>query len=59
MVIKIYDEDGNQLGLYDLCEYFIKTYPKDIFITKPKEIIKIRESMERILEGVKTGEYRE
>lgn len=46
---QIYDEHGEPLGLYQLCEWFIENYPKDIFVCNPVEIVKIRDWMEVIL----------
>jgi len=36
-------------GLYDVCEWWCEGYPKDIFVTEPKEVVKAREQMELIL----------
>lgn len=36
-------------SLYDIAELFMEFYPKDIFITKPEPIVKIREGFEEIL----------
>ena len=46
------DEDGNlrELRLFGLCEWWIETYPEDIFINEPKEIVEIRNLMKKILE---------
>jgi len=46
---RIFSEDGTLLGLYDLAEFFIDTYPSDVFITTPEEIVKIRNEFEKIL----------
>lgn len=45
----LYDKDGNKINLYDMAEFFIRTYPKDIFVNNPKPIIKIREGFEEII----------
>ena len=47
--MKLFDEDGNPIGLYEIAQWFIDTYPEDVFITKPKIIIEIRELLKKIL----------
>lgn len=38
-----------QAGLYDICEWILETYPKDIFVRKPVVIIELRGIAEKIL----------
>lgn len=49
----VLDERNGQLkrpcGIYDVCEWWIENYPKDIFVVEPKEVVVIREQMELIL----------
>jgi hypothetical protein len=47
----IYDDNGGiiEIGLYELCKWWIETYPEDVFITEPAEVIKIRKLMQLIL----------
>ena len=40
--------DG-QIGLYDIAEFFIETYPEDIFVTGPYPIPEIRKLFEELL----------
>ena len=45
-----------EVGIYEICEWWIETYPEDIFVNEPKEVIQIRNLMKEILkkrEGVK------
>ena len=42
-------------GIYDVCEWWIEGYPKDIFVTEPKEVIVIRNQMELILKKRKVS----
>lgn len=46
---ELYLEDGTKAGLYDVCKWWIETYPADVFKTKPKEMAIIRVAMWRIL----------
>jgi len=39
----------NNIGLYDLCRYWIYVYPADVFFGYPREIVEIRELMKAIL----------
>jgi len=39
------------IGLRDVLEWWVMTYPDDIFIERPKEIVEIRRLMKRILKG--------
>lgn len=48
--MKIFDEEGKELGLYDIAENFIETYPDDIFVTGPYPIPEIRELFKKLLE---------
>jgi hypothetical protein len=40
------------IGLKDLCLWFIHTYPDDIFRTKELDVVQIREACKRILEKI-------
>ena len=46
---KIFKQDGEEAGLYDVCEWFLEFYPKDIFNLKNHPVTKIREESEKIL----------
>jgi len=43
------------ISLYDVCEWWIETYPEDIFVNEPKEVVQIRNLMKEILKKRKTG----
>ena len=47
--IEIYLENGDKASLEDVCNWWIQNYPKDIFVNKPKPVVKIRENMQMIL----------
>ena len=38
-----------EISLYDICEWWIETYPEDIFVNEPKEVVQIRNLMKGIL----------
>lgn len=44
-----YNEDGGKVGIYDVCRWWIGNYPDTVFVTEPKQVVKVRESMEIIL----------
>jgi len=48
--LKIFNEEGKELGLYDLAEAFIEAYPDDIFIKGPYPIPEIRKLFKKLLE---------
>ena len=48
--MSIYDQEGNILGLWDICEWIIETYPEDIFVSAPKEVVALREASKAILD---------
>ena len=48
---RLYDKDGKE-GLYNICEWYIETYPDDIFVSKEHPVVKIRELCKKILENV-------
>lgn len=36
-------------SLYNICQWFLETYPEDIFVTEPAEIIAMRKEAQKIL----------
>ena len=47
--MKLYKENGEEAGLFDVCRWWIYSYPPDIFIRNPKSIIEARMCMQNIL----------
>ena len=47
--MELYRKDGRKAGLYDVCDWWIETYPPDIFVNEPKPIIEARMCMQTIL----------
>ena len=51
---QLFKDDGagdlQEVGLFDICEWWIETYPDDVFVNEPKEVVQVRESMKKILE---------
>jgi hypothetical protein len=41
------------IGLKEICLWFIHTYPDDIFVSKPEEIVEIRENCKKLLKKMK------
>jgi hypothetical protein len=37
------------IGLKELCLWFVHTYPEDIFVNEPKEVVEIRENCKKLL----------
>lgn len=55
-MVNLLIDDGTQLndaGIYEICEWWIETYPEDVFVTEPKEVVTIREQMKKILKKQK------
>lgn len=46
---KFPESHESMLGLFEVCAWWILTYPSDIFVSAPPEIVKIRELMKVIL----------
>ncbi len=44
-------------SLESVCRWWIATYPDDIFVVNPKEIVEIREKMKEILQQVAKKKY--
>ena len=44
-----YGSNEIEIILYEICEWWIQTYPDDIFVNEPKEVVQIRELMKEIL----------
>lgn len=53
MIKVLYDENGNPMGLDDIAEHFVETYPDDIFAEGQnkyqKIVIQIRELFKELL----------
>ena len=57
--VELFDSRGNPLGLFDVCQWWIETYPNDVFQrakgqhppTPIDRVVIIREQMEEILGG--------
>ena len=56
---QLFKDDGTgelqEVGLFDLCEWWIETYPEDVFVNEPKEVVQVRELMKKILNMRKDG----
>ena len=50
---KIYKSDCIPATLKDVCEWWIETYPEDVFYSGPKQIVEIKDHMKVILERLK------
>jgi hypothetical protein len=48
-MLRLFNENGFSIGLYEVCEWVIQTYPEDIFIKQPVEIVALREVCKKIL----------
>ena len=51
MLKVVYPESGESraAGLYDVCEWWIETYPEDAFVSAPEPIVTARNAMKEIL----------
>ncbi len=50
---ELYKENGEKVGIYDVCEWWIQTYPDDVFINDPPLVTEIRDRMKLLLEKKK------
>jgi hypothetical protein len=50
---ELYKQNGEMAGLYDICRWWIETYPEDIFVANPETIVIIRKQMQLILDKKK------
>ena len=50
---KMYKSDCIPATLKDVCEWWIETYPEDVFYDEPMRIVEIRKNMEVILDKSK------
>lgn len=46
---ELYLENGEKASLEDVCKWWIKIYPADVFVNKPKPIVEVRRRMQNIL----------
>lgn len=45
----LYKENGEKAGIYDICQWWIDTYPEDVFVSDPPSVVAAREFMKEIL----------
>ena len=50
-------EKFNGISIWEIAEFWIETYPEDIFINKPKEVIEIRNQFKILLMYRKTNGF--
>jgi len=48
-MIELFKENGEKAGIYDVCQWWIQTYPEDVFISTPVQVVEIRDNMKDIL----------
>lgn len=53
---RLYNDFGDEVGLFDVCEWFVDTYPDDIFIKEPSDIVTIRNCCQNIINMRKVKE---
>ena len=53
---ELYKENGEKAGIYDICQWWIDTYPEDVFISDPLAVVAAREFMKEILSLRKKNE---
>lgn len=46
---KIYNKDKKEIGLYAVCDWFVETYPDDIFVSQENKVNQIRNLCQEIL----------
>jgi hypothetical protein len=49
---KLYTEDGKEAGIVDICEWWISTYPEDIF-KHQENVVNIRKNCKFIMKVMK------
>jgi len=58
MKLYIMDEDREVLvgaGLIDICNWWIRNYPEDIFVSEPERVCEIRCLMKKLLQKLERG----
>jgi len=46
---ELYKKNGEPAGIRDVADWWINNYPSDIFIKEPKEVVKIRNAMLKLV----------
>ena len=46
---ELYLESGEKASLEDVCNWWIKTYPTDVFVNKPELIVEVRGCLKHLL----------
>jgi len=47
--MRLFDERGNRVGLYEVCKWIAETYPPDVCQGRKNIIVKFRRLAEKIL----------
>ena len=43
MKVRLYLENGDEAGLYDVCQYLLTHYPEDIFVSSDHPVHRMRD----------------
>ena len=46
---ELFNANGEKASLFDVCEWWIRTYPADVFVSEPKPVVDARLCMQAIL----------
>ena len=46
---KLLLENGQEAGLYDICQWIIDKYPEDIFVSSPVVVCQLRDCAKKII----------
>lgn len=47
--MKLLKEDGEEAGLYDICQWIIEIYPKDVFLSSEHPVHIMRDKAKEVL----------
>lgn len=45
---ELYKENGEKAGIYDICQWWLDTYPEDVFVSDPPSVVAARKFMKEI-----------
>ena len=47
--MRLFDENGKGMSIYDICKWWVETYPDDVFFGDHDPLVRARVAMKEIL----------
>ena len=44
----LFKENGEPAGFWDVCDWWMESYPEDVFVFTPEEVVEIRNQIKKL-----------